>query len=129
MKLENILHNLNDYVSKIMPHLLLFGNYIYNPSNKIRLYDFKIITTNKSSKLWEFKIIGPDNNPFPVKHPKLKFTSDTWSIGKYPTTVPWFLLHVPDMLFVVIIQWYIRSCAQKQWYQSPNPNDYLSLIS
>lgn len=99
-------------------------NYASNENNKIRVKDFKIVTTKKNLDTWELSLYGPDNIPYIIQHPKLGFFSNTWYIKKKTSIAPWFLSELPDKLFLLAMQWWMRFIGYRMWVSTAEKSMY-----
>ncbi len=109
------------------------GGLIYwvNLENRIKISDFKIITNpSERDSEWFLTVIGPDNHPFDIQHPKLKFTSSTWQIRKNGQVMPWFINELPTSIFLLIAQWWMKILAYKAWMASEyKPRYYTGILN
>jgi hypothetical protein len=99
-------------------------NYASNEDNQIRIKDFNIITTKKSMDIWQLDLYGPDNIPFIIQHPKLGFYSNTWHVKKGTSIAPWFLSELPDKLFLIAMQWWMRFIGYRTWISTAEKSMY-----
>lgn len=106
-----------------------FISHLRNEENKIRIRDFKTVTTRINEASWLMSLYGPDNKPFEIKHPKLKFTSSTWNIKRKSNLVPWFICELPETLYLIVLSWYMRSIAYRSWTASSYSPYYADLLS
>lgn len=99
--------------------------YWVNLENRVKISDFKIVTNpSEMQNEWFLTVIGPDNHPFDIQHPKLKFTASTWQIRKNGQVMPWFMNELPVNIFLLVTQWWMKILAYKAWMVSEYKSNY-----
>lgn len=103
--------------------------YWVNIDNRIKISDFKIVTnTSQNSSEWFLTVIGPNNEPFDISHPRLKFTASTWQIKKRGNVMPWFVNELPTTVFLLVAQWWMKILAYRAWMASDDKPKYYTGI-
>lgn len=99
-------------------------SYASNEDNRVRVKDFKIITEKKGFDTWQLDLFGPDNIAFIIQHPQLKFYSNSWTVKKKTPIAPWFLSELPDRLFILAMQWWMKFIGYRTWIATAEKSMY-----
>ena len=101
-----------------------------NEQNRIKVYDFKVVTKQVDISTWELTLYGPDMEVFTVHNEQNQSEDHKWIVSPKSYIIPWYIRELPPPIMLFLMQWWMRILGWKQWMNSQEkPKTYNQLLN